>query len=91
MRNSAGFVFLRIRTEPLAGRLGDKLLFATIAPLGRLVVAELAAKLEGEVALEWDELRASDIAGRARAFQSMVGAGMDPSKAAGLAGLMVEE
>ena len=68
-----------------------QLLFATIAPLGRLVVAELAAKLEGEVALEWDELRASDIAGRARAFQSMVGAGMDPSKAAGLAGLVVEE
>ena len=43
-----------------------------------------------DIALDWDELRASDIAGRARAFQSMVGAGMDLAKAAGLAGLMVE-
>ena len=68
-----------------------QLLFATVAPLGRLVVAELALKLEGDISLAWDELRASDIASRARAFQSMVGAGMDPGKAAGLAGLMIEE
>ena len=67
-----------------------QLLFATVAPLGRLVVAEMATKLDGDIALDWDELRASDIAGRARAFQSMVGAGMDLAKAAGLAGLMVE-
>ena len=67
-----------------------QLLFATVAPLGRLVLGEVAAKLEADVALDWDELRASDIASRARAFQSMVGAGMDPGKAAGLAGLMVE-
>jgi hypothetical protein len=31
---------------------------------------------------------ASDLSGRARAFQSMVGGGMDVSKAAALAGLM---
>ena len=67
-----------------------QLLFATVAPLGRLVVAELAAKLEADVALDWDELRASDVASRARAFQSMVGAGMDLAKAAALSGLMVE-
>ena len=67
-----------------------QLLFATVAPLGRLVVSELAFKLEGEVSLEWDELRASDIAGRARAFQSLVGAGMDLAKAAALSGLMIE-
>ncbi|MCY4511315.1 MAG: hypothetical protein OXG35_30780 [Acidobacteria bacterium] len=35
-----------------------------------------------------DRLFAADLAGRARAFQSMVGGGMDPGKAAGLAGLM---
>ena len=67
-----------------------QLLFATVAPLGRLVVAELAAKLEADVALDWDELRASDVASRARAFQSMVSVGMDPGKAAGLSGLMAE-
>ena len=34
---------------------------------------------------------ATTLAGRARAFQSMVGGGMDVSKAAGLAGLMEVE
>ena len=50
---------------------------------------------EERVELRWpgdyppfSELRASDLSGRARAFQSMVGAGMDISKAAGIAGLM---
>ena len=61
-----------------------QLLFGTIAPLGRLVAHELSRKLEAEVSLDWHELRASDLAGRARAFQSMVGGGMDPAKAAAL-------
>ncbi len=30
------------------------------------------------LSLEWQELSASDLAGRAEAFQSIVGAGMDP-------------
>ena len=62
-----------------------------IAPLGRIVADELTRKLEVDVVLTWDELRASDLAGRAQAFQSMVGGGMDPAKAAGLAGLMSQE
>lgn len=67
-------------------------LFGTIAPLGRLVEAELRAKLdEPGLTLVWDELRAADIAGRARAFQSMVGGGMDPTKAAALSGLMIPD
>ena len=65
-------------------------LFGVLSPLGRLVQTELRAKL-GDVTLDWSELRASDLSGRARAFQSMVGAGMDVSKAAGLAGLMDSE
>ena len=36
-------------------------------------------------------LRASDLSGRARVFQSMVGGGMDVTKAASLAGLMDAE
>ena len=63
-----------------------QLLFATVAPLGRLVVAELAAKLEGEVSLEWDELRASGHRRPGESVSSMVGAGMDPGKAAALPG-----
>ena len=66
-------------------------LFAVIAPLGRIVSRELSDKLGGPVALGWHELGAADIASRARAFQSMVGAGMDPAKAAGLAGLMAAD
>ena len=66
-------------------------LHATVAPLGRIVARELSDKLEDVIALDWAELRAGDIAGRARAFQSMTGAGMDPAKAAALSGLMVED
>jgi len=66
-------------------------LHSTVAPLGRIVAAELSTKLEGEVRLDWTELRAADIAGRARAFQSMVGSGMELEKAAALAGLMVTD
>ena len=62
-------------------------LFGVLSPLGRLVEADLRAKLGGEVSLSWQELRASDLSGRARAFQSMVGAGMEVERAAGLAGL----
>ena len=67
-------------------------LFGTLAPVARLVTAELRDKLEEpNLVLRFDELRASDLAGRARAFQSMVGAGMEPAQAASLAGLMEEE
>ena len=66
-------------------------LHTVIAPLGRLVSYELAAKLESDVALDWKELRAGDISGRARAFQSLVGGGMDVAKAASLADLMVSD
>ena len=67
-----------------------RFLHATVAPLGRLIEAELSEKLESDIRVNFDSLFAADLAGRARAFQSMVGAGMDPAKAAGLAGLMGE-
>ena len=62
-------------------------LFGVLSPMGRLVESELQAKLDDEVSLSWQELRASDLSGRARSFQSMVGAGMEVERAAGLAGL----
>ena len=65
-------------------------LFGVLSPLGRLVETELRAKL-GDVTLNWSELRASDLSGRARAFQSMVTAGMDVTQAASIAGLMVQD
>ena len=65
-----------------------RLLHATIAPLARIVAEELSAKFEADMSLSFDGLFAADLSGRARAFQSLVNGGMDPGKAAGLAGLM---
>ena len=66
-------------------------LFGVLSPLGRLVESELQDKLDDEVSLSWQELRASDLSGRARAFQSMVGGGMAVDQAVAVAGLMVED
>ena len=65
-------------------------LFGVLSPLRRLVETELRAKL-GDVTLDWSELRASDLSGRARAFQSMVGGGMPVADAVAIAGLMVDD
>ena len=66
-------------------------MFGVLSPLGRLVESELKAKLDEDVTIGWQELRASDLSGRARAFQSMVGGGMNVTDAVSVAGLMVEE
>ena len=66
-------------------------LFGVLSPLGRLVESELQDKLDDTVTLSWQELRASDLSGRARAFQSMVGGGMPVDQAVAVAGLMVED
>ena len=63
----------------------------TLEPVARLISTELTAKMESPIALNLDRLFAADLAGRARAFQSMVGGGMATDKAAGLAGLMGAE
>ena len=68
-----------------------RFLHATIDPLGKLVAEELSEKFEFPVSLNFDSLMASDISGRARAFQSLVGGGMDITKAAALSGLMMAE
>ena len=47
-------------------------LFSTVAPLARTVASELSAKLDTNITLDFAELQAADIAGRARAFSSMV-------------------
>ena len=56
----------------------------TVEPLAGL----LAVELEAKIGLTFQGRFAADLSGRARAFQSMVGAGMDPAKAAALSGLM---
>ena len=65
-------------------------LFSLIAPLGHLVESELKAKIDPGISLSWTELRASDLAGRARSFQAMVKGGKTVDEATQIAGLMVE-
>ena len=64
-----------------------QMLYGVVAPLGKLVSSELTDKLETSVSLTFDELRGADITGRARAYQSLVGAQMEPTAAARLTGL----
>ena len=66
-------------------------LHATVQPAADLVAEECSEKLERQVTISFDRLFASDLQGRARAFQSMVGGGMEVSKAAMLSGLMGAE
>lgn len=68
-----------------------RFLHGSIAPAGALVEAELSAKLEERVKLSFDGLFASDLSGRARAFQSMVKAGLKIEQAAIKSGLTMED
>ena len=63
-------------------------LHSSVTPVADIVAAELSDKLAVDVGLSFDGMFASDLSGRARAFQSMVGGGMPVDKAAALAGLM---
>ena len=62
-------------------------LHGAVAPLGRMVTEELSEKLQRSVTIDWTQLWAADVQGRARAFQSMTGGGMEAGAAARLAGL----
>ena len=68
-----------------------RFLHGCVQPLATCVASELAAKLDTpSLTLGFDKLFASDLSGRARAFQSLVNGGMPVEQAAGLAGLLVE-
>ena len=61
---------------------------STIAPLAKIIIEELAVKLATPtLAFTFEDLRAADIASRARAFKQLVDAGMDKAKAASITGL----
>ena len=65
-------------------------LHGTVAPLGRLLITA-AASIGLSITLDWGNLFASDISGRARAFQSLVNGGMDTARAAIVSGLIEQE
>ena len=64
-----------------------QVLHALLRPLGALVAEELQAKLDPAAALDFSALRAGDISGTARAFGSLVTAGVTPQSAAAVVGL----
>ena len=64
-----------------------QVLHGLVRPLGLLVAEELQVKLHPDAALSFDALRAGDIAGTARAFGSLVTAGVTPQSAAAVVGL----
>ena len=65
-----------------------RFLFSSLAPVARLVGAELADKLGVDgLNLNFDALMAGDIQSRARSLASMTNAGMPLDRAALLAGL----
>ncbi len=66
-------------------------LHGTVRSLRKMLAAELSAKLDTEIALNFDQLYMHDLAGRAQAFQELVAGGMDVGKATGLSGLVVGE
>ena len=66
-------------------------LHLTVAPMGKVVQIEATRKLAVPVALDFAPLHASDVQGRARAFQSLVGGGMEVERAARLSGLLIED
>ena len=65
-----------------------RFLHGSVDPVARLVAQELSEKLETDVTLDLSSLHASDIQGRARAFQSLVSAGMPITEAAAVTGLL---
>ena len=67
-------------------------LHGTISPVAQVVANEIKEKLElDELNFNFNDLMASDISGRARAFQSLVGGGMDVERAASLSGVMSDD
>ena len=61
------------------------------SPLGMLASAALSETLEADISLSFEQTGAADIASRARAFQSLVGGGMEVERAAALSGLVMAD
>ena len=66
-------------------------LHGTVQPLAIILSQELSRVYARDVTLTFDRLFASDIAGRARAFQSFVQGGMPIEQAAAVSGVMADE
>ena len=68
-----------------------QVLHSLLKPLGAIIAEELREKLDPAAALDFSELRASDIVGTSRALGSLVKAGLTPQAAAAIVGLNDDE
>ncbi|MDE2974562.1 MAG: hypothetical protein OXU64_07575 [Gemmatimonadota bacterium] len=75
----------------LARESWRQFLHGSVAPVARIVEAEVSDKLDSAVKLEFTGLYASDVAGRAQAFQKLVAGGMAVPEALALSGLVAAE
>ena len=66
-------------------------LHTTLQPVADAMGGELSEKMGFRIRLDLSRLYAGDIAGRARAFQSLVKGGMDMAEAAAKTGLLMED
>ena len=65
---------------------------SVLLPMAKIAESELRLKLEAPgLSITFENLRASDLTGRARAFASLVSSGLEIGKAAQLAGLVVDD
>ena len=61
-------------------------LHGTISPVARTLEEELSRKFDFAVTIDFNDLHASDIQGRARSYKSLVDGGMPPADAAEICG-----
>ena len=61
-------------------------LHGTIAQIGTVIQQELRSKLDPNIRIDFEKLFASDVQGRARAYGSLIQAGMSPAAAAEFTG-----
>ena len=66
-------------------------LHSTLQPMADVLAKECTRKLAVTIKFGFDKLFASDLQGRARAFQSLVAGGMEIERAASLSGMIVED
>ena len=69
-------------SESIVREAFRRFVLTAIEPLALIVSRELTRVFEQPISLDLSELAHADIAGRARAFKALTGAGMSPSDAA---------
>ena len=84
--------WLRLRRVRRQGKHSAVFCIQLSQPLLNVIAAECREKLNvDDLTFDTTDLHAADIAGRARAFQSLINGGMALDQAAGLSGLLIDD